>query len=263
MGASPAGGPTSRRLAMLFLAVVLPPAVALVWLGAQLVAQDRTMAAQRQGERRELAIAGITRALTQSLADAERWLIDDGLPEGSVRVTSTSAAAEAAVELYPAGRVLWVPRPPVVLEPASQVFEEAERAEHQDRGDKGLGRYEALARSDRPAVRAGALLRLARVHRREGRIDEALLAYVDLAAHETLAIHGMPADLLARREICRVLESAGRMSELVALRTPGSSALRGQILIFPQLSSIPDSRVRCRIVDAPSARGDSRGKIKI
>ena len=39
-------GGSSPRLAALFLAVVLPPAATLVWLGLQLVEQDRSLWAQ-------------------------------------------------------------------------------------------------------------------------------------------------------------------------------------------------------------------------
>jgi hypothetical protein len=41
---------TSRiRLTVMFLVVLLPPAVTLIWLGFQLLEQDRALEAQRRG----------------------------------------------------------------------------------------------------------------------------------------------------------------------------------------------------------------------
>jgi len=45
---------SSRELALLFLAVVAPPAVTLVWLGLQLLEQDRSLWAQRDLEMSDL-----------------------------------------------------------------------------------------------------------------------------------------------------------------------------------------------------------------
>ena len=43
----------------MFLAVVVPPAVTLVWLGLRLLEQDRALAAQRALERREAALQAL------------------------------------------------------------------------------------------------------------------------------------------------------------------------------------------------------------
>src|SRR5688572_18477473 len=99
---------SSRRLTLVFLAVLLPPAVALIWLGMQLLEQDRTFLAQREAVRREAAADAIARALAQSLADAERWMADDDVPEGAVRVT-ISGAVPRVIRLHPAGRTYWMP----------------------------------------------------------------------------------------------------------------------------------------------------------
>ena len=74
--------------------------------------------------------------------------------------------------------------------------------------------YLEMARAPEPRVRAGALLRLARIHRRASRWDDALAAYRLLISANTVAIDGMPADLVARRAICTMLEEAGRKDEL-------------------------------------------------
>jgi hypothetical protein len=98
---------SSRRLTLLFGVVLLPPAFALVWLGATLLDQDRTMLAARGIKRREAAAETLTRALVQSMSEAERWLIEDvdGMPEGAVRVTQSPAG----IHIFPSERVLPVP----------------------------------------------------------------------------------------------------------------------------------------------------------
>jgi hypothetical protein len=55
--------PSSRRLAMLLLAVAVPPAATLVWLGLQLLQQDRELLTQRDFERRQTAVQAVARAL--------------------------------------------------------------------------------------------------------------------------------------------------------------------------------------------------------
>ena len=74
--------------------------------------------------------------------------------------------------------------------------------------------YEQLARSQQPSVRAGALLRIARVDRRDGRTGQALDAYRAMLAISGVAIDGVPSDLEARRAICDVLAESGRKADL-------------------------------------------------
>jgi signal transduction histidine kinase len=77
-----------------------------------------------------------------------------------------------------------------------------------------LTRYHRLARATDPGIRAGGLLRLARVYRQERRWDEALEAYRQLAQIDEVWLLGMPASLLARRQVCALLEDAGRRQAL-------------------------------------------------
>jgi hypothetical protein len=75
-------GVNSGKLAALFVAVVAPPAVTLVWLGLQLLQQDRSLLAQRELESRQLAGQTIVRSLEQSLSDAGRHVVEGPLPDG-------------------------------------------------------------------------------------------------------------------------------------------------------------------------------------
>jgi signal transduction histidine kinase len=195
---------------LLFLAVVIPPAVTLVWLGLRLLEQDRALAAQRAVERRDAALQAVAYSLEQSLSEAQRWFVADTLPDGVVRFTLTSNGIRAD----PAARLAWAPAAPALVPASTHEFIEAEQAEFGDHSLRALLTYESLAGSKSPAVRAGALLRVARVHRRERRWDRALGAYQKLALIDNVAIDGMPADLVARRAIAFVMEDAGRSEEL-------------------------------------------------
>jgi signal transduction histidine kinase len=201
----------SRRLTILFLAVVVPPAVALVWLGLELLDQDRALSVQRAAERRQAVVQAAARSLEQALTDAQRWLTDDPIPPGAARFTVSSLGVRA----HPPDRVLWAPRAPTLVPAATEDFAEAERAEFQGGAARALHTYEKLTRSSSPAVRAGATLRVARVLRREKRWDEAIDTYQALASVDDIAIDDVPASLAARRAICFVLAEAGRSPELV------------------------------------------------
>ena len=200
----------SGKLAALFLAVVAPPAVTLVWLGLQLLQQDRALLAQREMENRQAAGQTIVRSLEQSLSDAGRRVIVGPLPVGEVRFT----ISKSGVRAEPATRLLWLPAPPRFEEAGSAPFAETEALEFQGNAQRALSRYQELARSPDVGVRAGVLLRLARVYRRERKWDSALEAYGRLALLTSTAIDGMPADLVARTASCSVFEELGRKREL-------------------------------------------------
>ncbi|MEK7403733.1 MAG: HAMP domain-containing sensor histidine kinase [Acidobacteriota bacterium] len=199
---------STHRLTAWFLGVLLLPAATLVGLGLRLLEQDKALSAQRAMERREAAADRAVRALEQSLAGAEVLV-----PAGAVRLT----VSQAGIQVHPPGRVLWLSAPVRALEAETQPFAEAETLEFRGEGEKALRLYEDLARSPREGVRAGAWLRLARVHRRAGRTAAALEAYDRLASVEKVSIEGMPAALLARRSRCTLLEES-RQREAAALR---------------------------------------------
>ena len=202
---------SSRRLTLLFLAVLVPPAITLVWLGVQLLEQDRNLWKQRDLERRQTAADAIVRSLDQMLSEAERWPAGHPVPEGALRVVVLSGEAHTD----PPGLALWLPAPLAAAEADTRGFTDPEMLEFQGTAQRALIRYEELARSPQQSVRAGALLRIARVYRRGGQTSEALQAYRDLAAISGVAIADVPADLQARRAICDILDESGRKTELV------------------------------------------------
>src|SRR5438552_1697596 len=90
----------SRTLAILFMAVVAPPAVTLVWLCLQLLQQDRSLWAQRDLEHRQTVAQTLVHSLEQSLTEVEGWLQEGPVPEGAVRLTASAQGIRAE----PAGR---------------------------------------------------------------------------------------------------------------------------------------------------------------
>jgi signal transduction histidine kinase len=211
MPTSRLGRDSPRGLAMLFLAVVVPPALAAVGLGLKFLQQDEALLAQRELERRQTSAQSAINALEKSLNEAERWFTDREIPASVVRLR----VSETEVHAYPSNRVQWLPvRRSSLREAATRAFDDTEVFEYRGQGQRALERYEVLAHAGPSRVRAGALLRVARVHRRERRIDEALAAYRRLAVIADVTIEGMPADLVARRAVCAVLEEAGRRDDL-------------------------------------------------
>ncbi len=198
------------RLALVFLAVLLPLAVTLLWLGWKLLDQERALAATRAVERRQVSAEAAAASLERSLAEAEHWISGVEPPEGSARVT----VSPSGLHIEPAHRVLWVPGPSTTPEAADAPFADAELLEFRGRAGDALPVYEKMARSGDPAVQIGALLRMARIRRKTANAGEALAVYRAMGNLREVTINGMPADLLARRAICDLLEHAGRKQEL-------------------------------------------------
>jgi signal transduction histidine kinase len=96
----------------------------------------------------------------------------------------------------------------------SQLFAAAEALEFQGAPQRAAAAYQELAASGDDAVRAGAILRLARVYRQNGRTNDALGAYRNLSKMSGVAIEDVPADLVARRATCGLLGESGRVTEL-------------------------------------------------
>lgn len=202
-------GSGSRRLTFLLLVVLVPPAAALVWLGFELLAQDRTLLRQRQADRREAAAELMARNMTQALTETEGLFAVGALPHGTVRVRFNGTS----LEVEPRSALAWIPETPVLPEYASAPFVAAEQDEYQNRGDRGRGRYVQASTAADPALRAGGLVRLARLSRVEGDVKAALDAYNRLSRIAEIAINGMPAELVARRMICELLHEAGQVAD--------------------------------------------------
>jgi signal transduction histidine kinase len=195
---------------VLLLAVVVPPAATLAWLGTRLLQQDRSLLAQREQDRRVAAVTAAVHALETALADAERRLPDAAVPDGMVRLRFRPLGVEGD----PADRVAWLPAPPPMRAVETGPLRDAEALEFRGESARALEAYQRFSGASDPGVRAAALVGAARVHRKQGRWDEALGAYRQLADVRGVAVAGAPADLQARRATCGVLEESGRAAPL-------------------------------------------------
>ena len=225
-----------KRLPVMFLAVALLLAVTLLGLGWQLARQDREVAAQRLQERRENAADLAVAALQKSLSQAEEQLTNlaalplpelrrkgaayaASLPDDSVLVVARGGEVDA----WPEKRLPFCPVVPAAPGPPDSLFANAERLEFgQADGPKAIAVLRELARSRDPKVRAAALLRIARIHRKQGRWQEALSVYQEMSGVGNATVEGLPVDLVVLQARLRIFEhqkqdQAARQEALVLL----------------------------------------------
>ncbi len=206
-----------RHVLAIFLVIMLVCGGALGWLGWQVMEQDRLLKRQRVQERLGLAADRVVASLERSFSELDDYLgfrpgpgVKDP-PEGVAVILAT----QRAVDIYPAGRVLYYPAVPAGGEPPAATFAEGEKLEYQGNDPaKAAVFFRTLAQSSDPGVRAGALLRLGRNLRKAGRNEEALEAYAELARLNTVRVEGLPAELMAREALCSLLEAMGKRDEL-------------------------------------------------
>ena len=206
-----------RKFVLLFLAVTLIPALGLVWLTIELVEKDRRLEKQHAQERVDRLADKVVAASHQRLSDLERDLHrlaagdQDKPPDYTVLLVAEGDRVAAA----PTGALVYYPILPQTSQSLRNVFGEGERYEHHE-GDlrKAISFFSALARSDDPAIRAGALLRLARNQGKAGQVDGALATFAALEEFGPTQVEGFPAGLLALEGRCGLLEKSGRLTEL-------------------------------------------------
>src|SRR5580698_2644702 len=174
-----------RSLLLILFLVTLVSVSAIAWFGWRVHYQEQVVDSQRAQERLEQAADRITATAKGVLAEtAERvgvWPVSppaDGQPnDGLVLILSSNN-----LSAYPVGRLLYWPLPTLLPEAPAASFSEGEVIEYQQNEPaKAIDRYRRLSEDKDAAIRAGALLRLARVLRKNGRIPEARDVYTQLA----------------------------------------------------------------------------------
>jgi signal transduction histidine kinase len=213
--------PPNRLLVILRL-LTLVSVSALGWLGWRLISQDRIVAAQRARERLEQAADRIAANFRQSLDT-----------EGRLQGLALHATKDS-FSVAPPGRLLYYPLGAPEPEAPGAAFREGEAYEwREEQPLLAIASYERLARADDAAVRAGALLRLARVLRKIGRKDQSVAVYQRLEAIQGVRVAGVPAELVARHEIC-VLRGRQDDAErlLTGLRESRWQLRRGQFEFY-------------------------------
>ncbi len=146
----------------------------------------------------------------------------DGLPAegagGRLRAAFTEPGAGALVLRGPDGPALWPATQAPYLQsstaaavaspPITPLVQAAEEAETRDRDyARAITLYERALRTLPPDGRAATLHRLARTQRKAGRPEAAIAIYRELAS-STERIGPLPADLVARHELCVLLSGS-------------------------------------------------------
>ena len=204
-----------RHVLAIFLAVSLSCGTTLAALAWLLVRQDRALEFQRRQERIEQAADRSVAVMQRSLADLELQLAarpgrNSKLPPDVVILS----AGPADITVRPDGGLLYYPAAFDRRDEPQQAFEVGEQLEFAKRDPVGaIQVYTRLALSDQAAIRAGALNRLARLHRKLQAPDAALADY-DRLAQMRVSVEGIPAGLLARVGRASLFEDARRSAEL-------------------------------------------------
>ena len=189
-----------RSILIFFVLVVCVPAATLIAFGIRLLDQDRALAHQRRLELLDHAADQGVHVLEQDLAARAKRLLGapctlDELPYDAVCVVLYSDRIDAV----PSQRIPYYPVAQALKEMPSDPFQELESNEFREpvHLDKALEMSRALAASSDPAVRAGALLREARILRKLGQTREALAALGDLSTIASISTANRPIFSLA------------------------------------------------------------------
>jgi len=203
------------RTVVLFVAVAAVSVVALIWMGARLLTQERALEAQRLQERREAAADRVVAALEQVLLAEERRLANPGVPDlAASDDLLVIVAGLTGIKVRPEKAIPFYPVMPAARDAPSELYSPAERLEFIERDHtRAIAVLRSQTASPDPSVRAGARLRLARNLRKAGRPDEALEVFADLS-EDTGTVSGLPAGLVGRSARCLLLEELGRRDEL-------------------------------------------------
>jgi signal transduction histidine kinase len=228
------------RLVLPFLLIVCALLAGLGWLGWRVLEQDRTLENQRLQDRLGTGADSIATALRGKLVEVEDLLAQlDAAPEGqwparASAITGTGRGDAVVVifrptrvDAFPAGSLRYYPVTPVSDDASSARFASGEELEYRQK-DTGaaITFYREAARSADPAIRAGALVRLARVLRNTGQQPAALAAYGQLAELGPARLGDRPIDLMARHARCTLFQQLGRARELHSEATALAADLR-------------------------------------
>ena len=130
---------------------------------------------------------------------------------------------------------------------APAVWSAAEAAEHADRLELATDSYRRLTDSPDPAVRAEAVMRLARVQQKQGDTDEALRTYASLREIDNVSVFGSPVSLEAALARIRILARTGRDD----LAEAEASAVRADLVRGRWLVDRPALENAWALVTAP------------
>ena len=194
-----------HRLVLLFLLVSAIPITALGWLGWRVLQMDATLESQRQAAQLQAGVDQFASDLERAIGKWNAALTGPDTPPGTaiLRLDSRGLTGRRGVALP------YYPAVPAVSEVPPRLFEQAEVAEFQANSLQTAAElYKSLAASADHQIRAGALARLARVARNQGKVTDALASYEALSELNETPVFGSPAEFLARRERIELFTAA-------------------------------------------------------
>ena len=172
--------------------------------------QEKAIERETLRERLENAASLVAReserALQQAFADERTSLMVEWDERGLRRTSGMPLVWSTAT----------APRPPDALESSFVAGEQLEFAER--RPEQAILAYRSFLGNSDAAVRAGALLRIARCQRTLGRHADAVETYRQLAMMGEVRVAGAPAVLVGRREQLAILEAHGDSAEAARQR---------------------------------------------
>jgi two-component system, OmpR family, phosphate regulon sensor histidine kinase PhoR len=210
---------------------------AIGWLGWRLLIQERALDEQRLRDQLENTASLASRELDRALtAWVDRLsLMLNGKDVNDVPADNVAILFDSNGVLRHTGRALpFYPRVARQHEADRSVFDAAEVLEFSRNELQGAEQtYRRLTVSADPAVRAAALLRLARVLRREQRPRDAIAVYADLVSvGQDVWVAAAPAELVARRERIALFEAIDdRLAAAQEAARLGESLWSGRYLI--------------------------------
>jgi signal transduction histidine kinase len=197
----------SRYMLTIFLGIMLVCGGALAWLGRQVLEQDRTLELHRAQERLEHSADHVAGTFARKLLELDSHPAADGVVE--IRGLGNG------IEAVPPGRLLYGSGGAASQFEPNDEFVAGEALEFQRNDQAGAAAaYRAMARSSKPRIRAGALLRLGRTLRKAGQMNEALGTYRELARLDSMPVLGVPAGVSAAAGLCSTLETMGKRNAL-------------------------------------------------
>ena len=185
--------------------------IALVWMGWRLLQQDRELEAQRLEEQREVAADRVVAALEMALAAEERKIAEGLMANFSPKTEDCLLIIidSAEMSVLPTDALLYYPVIPPGREASSRQYANSEKAEFLDQDyERAIRILRPFSKAEDLAVRVGALIRMGRNFKKAGRLEASIDVYHELSKHSygEVTISGIPADLVARRALCILLE---------------------------------------------------------
>ena len=199
------------------MAITVVPVAVLAWLTWRILDQDRALSQQTLRDQLERSADVIVAELKRDIAALEDQLAQS---PPALRIEPSDAAvvvtfADSRIDVLPPGRLPYYPALPASPAPGGSQFRVGEDLEFRRRDyPAAIREFSAIARSSDLTTRAEALVRAARVLRKNGQPESALVMYDSLAGIDGVSIGGNPADLVARDARCAVLSELGRKEAL-------------------------------------------------